>query len=391
MGKEDVARAPLSWPTTVFIVSTTLVAAAWPVYAYFYGVTAAQIALALAYYVATGMSITVGYHRMVSHRAFRCQPWLEALFLAFGAAAWQGSALDWAADHVRHHSYTDTRRDPYNIKQGFWHAHIGWLFRHHQAASPPAFLTSNKLIMLQDRYYVPLAVTVSFVIPYLLAGTGGLLLAGVLRLVVVHHTTWFINSWAHVGRRRPYDPDISAADNWFLSFFTFGEGFHNYHHSFPSDYRNGVSPWAWDPSKWLIWALSKIGVAYDLKRIESVTQWKRRVRSAIEHVPDAGDKFARLRLTRASLERQIERSRVRLAKVLDRDRRFEAPTRQELRDEIEELRARLSQAIHDATQAITAASRARLERARAMLDNLAAYQAMLEQLAAHEASLAATA
>ena len=165
MGREDRARRPLSWPTILFITGTTIVAALWPLYAYFYGVTAVQIALALGYYVAAGMSITVGYHRMISHRAFRCQRWLEALFLIFGSTAWQGSALDWATDHVRHHSYTDTGRDPYNIKEGFLHAHVGWLFRKNQDGPVPAFLADDKLLELQDRYYIPLAVTMSFVSP----------------------------------------------------------------------------------------------------------------------------------------------------------------------------------------------------------------------------------
>lgn len=245
-------RSPLSWPTILFLAATTVAAGLWPVYAYFYGVTAGEAALAVSYFVLSGLSITVGYHRLIAHRAFACQSWLKFLLLVFGSAAWQGSALSWSADHIRHHAYTDTGRDPYNIKEGFLHAHVGWLFRREHPSAIPENLKADRLLVWQDRWYLPLAIVVSFVVPFLVAGTGGFLLAGVVRLVVGHHATWFVNSWAHVGGNRPYDPRVSAADSWIVSLFTFGEGFHNYHHAFPTDYRNGVSPLAWDPSKWLI-------------------------------------------------------------------------------------------------------------------------------------------
>ncbi|TFH24850.1 MAG: hypothetical protein E4H03_02490, partial [Myxococcales bacterium] len=180
MGSNPETKPALRWRAILFICATTLIAALWPVYAYFYGVTSTEIVLAVAYFVTAGMSITVGYHRMISHRAFRARRWTEAALLVCGSAAWQGSALAWASDHLRHHSYTDTRRDPYNIKQGVVHAHVGWLFRRTVATSPqPAYLTSDPLIVWQDRYYVPLAVFTSFIVPYAIAGVGGFLLAGV--------------------------------------------------------------------------------------------------------------------------------------------------------------------------------------------------------------------
>ena len=136
-----------------------------------------------------------------------------------------------------------------------------------QASSIPHFLKNDKLVMFQDRWYVPIAVISSFLVPFALCGWGGLLLVGAVRIVVVHHTTWFINSWAHTGKRRPYNPDVTAADNWLLAVIAFGEGWHNYHHAFPNDYRNGVSALAWDPSKWIISALAFLGLARDLRRV----------------------------------------------------------------------------------------------------------------------------
>ena len=259
MERSDAGHEPLSWPTLLFIVGTTIAAAFWPLYAYHYGVTVGEILLAIGYFVVGGLSITVGYHRLIAHRSFACRPWLKAALLVTGAATWQGSALEWAGDHVRHHGYTDTPKDPYNIKQGFWHAHVGWLFRRQADRPIPEFLAGDAMLRLQHRYYIPLAILTSFVVPFLIAGWGGLFLAGVVRLVIGHHVTWFINSWAHSIGTRPYDPNISAGDNWLLAFFTFGEGFHNFHHAFPQDYRNGVTAWSFDPSKWIIIGLSGVG------------------------------------------------------------------------------------------------------------------------------------
>ncbi len=313
-------KGPINWPTILFLAGTSLAALAWPVYAYFYGVTTGQLALALCYAATTGLSITVGYHRLISHRAFKCHPWLRAALLLGAAPAWQGSALNWGADHVRHHAYIDTDKDPYNIKRGFWYAHVGWLLRYEAPADEelPAFLTGDRLVMLQHRYYVPLAVTIGFLIPLLLGGVGGLLLAGAVRTVLVQHCAWFINSWAHVGSYRPYKTNISAVDNWFLAFFTFGEGYHNYHHAFPGDYRNGIAKLSWDPSKWLIWVLSKTGVAWDLKRTSPTTIWRRRVGAALTYDGNRVTKEFLVRHARESLEVLVRRTELQLSKMAAR-------------------------------------------------------------------------
>src|SRR6185503_183251 len=152
MEQTDPVRPPVSWSTTIFILATTVGALLSPIYFWHFGLTRGEIALAIAYFVGCGMAITSGYHRLIAHRSYRCHPWLETVFLLLGAAAWQGSALDWAADHVRHHSYTDSHRDTYNIKEGVWHAHVGWLFRKQKPASIPPFLRGDRLLELQDRF-----------------------------------------------------------------------------------------------------------------------------------------------------------------------------------------------------------------------------------------------
>jgi stearoyl-CoA desaturase (delta-9 desaturase) len=385
MDRSDAGHQPLSWPTLLFIVGTTVAALFWPLYAYHYGVTLGEILLALGYFIAGGLSITVGYHRLIAHRSYECQPWMKVLLLVVGSATWQGSALEWAADHVRHHGYTDTPKDPYNIKQGFWHAHVGWLFRRQPDRPIPEFLSSDPLLAWQHRYYIPLAILTSFVVPFLVAGWGGLFLAGVVRIVIGHHVTWFVNSWAHYGRSRPYDPNISAADSWLLAFFTFGEGFHNFHHAFPQDYRNGVTAWSFDPSKWIIHGLSWVGVTYDLKRISPVKQWQRRVQTALGDAATGTPSISRVRATRAALEQQLERTRVRLERMIERGHELDLSNPQ-ARQELREWAARLMQ---DRVDRLGRSARRKLEHVRELVESLEAYQSLLEKLHAAEHGWAA--
>ncbi len=374
----------LSWPTILFIFGTTVGALLWPFYAYVYGVTAGEILLAVAYFVATAMSITVGYHRLIAHRSFACRSWVEAIFLIVGSAAWQGSALDWASDHIRHHGHTDTKKDPYNINQGVWYAHIGWLFWKRDASDVPGFLANDRLIALQHRYYVPLAIFTSFVVPYLIAGTGGLMLAGLVRIVVGHHVTWLVNSWAHIGGNRPYNPNVSAADNWMVALFTFGEGWHNYHHTFPNDYRNGIGALAWDPSKWLVWSMAKLGIAWDLKLVAPTDRWKKRVAGLLDYSDPDGVSVQRLRKTKAELERQIEENRARAERLLRDSLDYEQAAHENIRD----LRDRVAGYLTEKQEALTESTRTRLERACETLDNIDVYQSLLERVAMAEAKLA---
>ncbi len=376
----------LNWPTILFIAGTSLAALVWPVYAFFFGVSGGEVALAVAYLVATGMGITVGYHRLITHRSFHCRAWVKAGLLVAGAAAWQGSALDWATDHAKHHAHTDTELDPYNIRRGFWHAHVGWLLKHQcDRSDAPEFLTADRLVMWQHRYYLPVAITASFVVPLLIGGIGGLLLAGAVRLVALHHMTWFINSWAHLGGRRPYNPATSANDNWFLAFLTFGEGFHNYHHSFPVDYRNGISPFAWDPSKWLIAALSFARVAWGLERVGPTNRWRMRVRNVLAWVGDEVERAEALRGLRLALEKQRLRTSTRLERTVRRLSKAGLPhyaSRAQLTDWINEH-------AEDFKVELTARYRRRLKRLTELAGNARVYDRLLDRIAEYEEKLAA--
>ena len=383
MSTDQSDRSPINWPTVLFISGSTAAALAWPFYAWHAGVTTAQVLLALAYFVVTGMAITVGYHRLVTHRSFRAHPVAEAILLFAGSAAWQGSALEWALDHVQHHSHIDTDKDPYNRRRGFFYAHMGWLFRRESPTNYqriPHFLKSDRLVMLQHRIYVPLAILTSLVIPFALCGWGGLLLVGAVRIVVTHHTTWFINSWAHTGKQRPYNPDVTAADNWFLALLTFGEGFHNYHHTFPNDYRNGIHALAWDPSKWTIWLLSKIGAATDLKRMSADVIWERRIK-AIEAFEGCQQTRAELvESTRRRLEHLARRSEAKARAHIVALQTVVQDHRSTAAIDLADARQRLSARVEEWRRARDERSLARAQRVEELIEQLTMYRGLLARL-----------
>ncbi len=269
----------INWTNSAFLIGTFVVTCtAVPLYLWFYGVDAFQVTMFLLFFIATGLSITLGYHRLFSHVAFQARWPVRLVTLVFGAAAFENSAMHWVSDHRKHHKHVDHDDDPYDISQGFWYAHMGWiLFK--LDAEPPLDnipdLRKDRLVLLQDRFYVTVAVSVGLVLPavlgYLHSGwlgaLGGFLLAGVARVTAVQHMTFFINSLCHTIGRQPYSDRCSARDSWIMAIFTFGEGYHNYHHEFQHDYRNGVKWWQWDPTKWTIWTLSKLGMVDGLRRV----------------------------------------------------------------------------------------------------------------------------
>lgn len=254
---------------TLLLISLTLL----PWYAISVGFSPAEWILFAVFVIATPLSITVGYHRLFAHQSYDAHPVMTFLFLVFGAATFQQSALMWASQHRDHHRFVDTEQDPYSIKKGFWYAHIGWLlfWTHETDYDNVPDLTSNRLIMNQHRYYLIWAIGGGVLLPLAIGAATGhflgvLLLAVIGRLTLVHHATFCINSVCHVFGRPTYDIDASARDHWLIAFVTFGEGYHNFHHRFARDYRNAVRWYQWDPSKWLIGLMSWLGLARNLYR-----------------------------------------------------------------------------------------------------------------------------
>jgi stearoyl-CoA desaturase (delta-9 desaturase) len=243
-------------------------------YIAWHGLTLPVLIITLVWIQLTILAISAGYHRLFSHRAYEPHPVLEFLLLCFGAASFQNSAMTWAADHRRHHKHVDTDRDPYNAREGFWHSHIGWVLRQTRPAvdlNPVPDLARRPLVRWQHRHYVLIGVITGGLVPMLLGWAfgdpwGGLILGGVTRLVFTYHSTFAINSFAHMLGTQPYSDANSARDSTVTALISMGEGYHNFHHTFPSDYRNGVRSWHFDPTKWMLVLMATVGLARKLRR-----------------------------------------------------------------------------------------------------------------------------
>ncbi|HYL70599.1 MAG TPA: fatty acid desaturase, partial [Candidatus Dormibacteraeota bacterium] len=247
-----------------------------PWYGLTHGFSPAAWVMCVVFAGANGMAITAGYHRLWAHRTYDAHWSVRLVYLLFGTMALQNSAFAWCSGHRTHHLHVDDEeRDPYSSRRGFWFSHIGWMLREYDSGKPDFTnipdLKRDPMLAFQHRYYVPLALITNFGLPLLLGVLfhdvwGMLILAGVLRLVWSHHVTFFINSLAHMWGNQPYTEDNSARDNGLIALATYGEGYHNFHHIFTHDYRNGVRWWQWDPTKWLIAALERLHLARRLKR-----------------------------------------------------------------------------------------------------------------------------
>ena len=269
----------INWPTSLFLAITLLISVtALPIYLWHFGLDWFQVALLLITFALSSMSITLGYHRLFSHMAFKAKWPVKLGVLVFGASAFEGSALEWCTDHRRHHKFVDHDDDPYDITKGFFHAHMGWLLFKLRPIPPMdnvPDLLADRMVMFQHRHFPLIGAIVNLVlvpaIGWLWGGwqsaLGALLIGSVLRVVLVEHSTFCINSFCHMIGTRPYSTRCSARNSWIMALFTFGEGYHNYHHEFQHDYRNGVKPWQFDPTKWAIWAMSKVGLTSGLRRV----------------------------------------------------------------------------------------------------------------------------
>ena len=279
---QSFENAPINWIPAFVLISTPLAALLIvPYYLWTHSVSW-QVWAIFAFFMAwNGLSITVGYHRLWSHRTYQAHPIVKWFFLIGGTLAVQGSVFDWCAGHRLHHRHVDDiYQDPYSAKRGLWFSHIGWMLKnypsgHYDYKNIPD-LKADPVLVAQDKYYALWILLANIGLPALFGWmvgdvAGTLVLAGLLRLVLSHHFTFFINSLCHMFGTRPYTDTNTARDNPILAIFTWGEGYHNYHHFFQYDYRNGVKWWQYDPSKWIIYGLSKIGLTWDLKRIPDVT------------------------------------------------------------------------------------------------------------------------
>ncbi len=238
--------------------------------------TSAWVLFAL-FWLFNGISITTGYHRLWSHRSFKAHPILRWFLAIWGAQALQNDIMTWASRHRYHHKFVDNNdKDPYSAGRGFWFSHIGWMLRDYPSGdldfSNIPDLKRDPVVVWQARWYWPLTAFMNIGLPLilgLLLGDfwGVLLLAGVFRLFISHHMTFCINSLAHVWGKQTYTEENSARDNWVVALLTWGEGYHNFHHIFQNDYRNGVRWWQFDLTKWFINICRYLGLVSDLRRV----------------------------------------------------------------------------------------------------------------------------
>lgn len=275
MKELNKSRTP-DWNCIIFLTLTPILAIVGTILHFIYeGPNIYLIIIAFFFYFLIGLSITAGYHRLFSHRSYNAHPFIRILFIILGAAAFQNSVLKWCRDHRIHHQKCDKEEDPYCIKKGFWWAHIGWIFfkdENHDYSNVKD-LSTDPWIRWQDRNIFLIGGIVGIIIPTIIGfmmgyPIGGFAIISMLRIAFTHHMTFFINSLCHIVGKATYSESNSSKDSFWMAFFTFGEGYHNFHHAFQIDYRNGILWYDFDPTKWLICALSKLKLANNLKQVD---------------------------------------------------------------------------------------------------------------------------
>ena len=248
-------------------------------------------------YVATGLGVTVGFHRHFTHRSFKAKPPVRATLAVLGSAAIEGPIISWVADHRKHHTFSDQEGDPHSphvgheggfrgALKGLFHAHVGWLFIHTQRGARKRYardLVEDPVISFVDRTFLVWALgglVMAFALGWLIGGSfhaalTGLLWGGAVRMLVVHHVTYSINSLCHFFGRRRFDTGDESRNLFWLSLPTFGESWHNNHHAFPTSAMHGMRGWELDPSALVIRGLEKLGLAWDVVRIDPERQAKK--------------------------------------------------------------------------------------------------------------------
>jgi stearoyl-CoA desaturase (Delta-9 desaturase) len=252
-------------------------------------------------YVGTGLGVTVGFHRHFTHRSFKTKKPIRATLAALGSMAIEGPIISWVADHRKHHTFSDQEGDPHSphvgheggwkgALKGLMHAHVGWLFIHTHRGKRMRYardLIEDPVVSFVDRTFVVWAVggvVMPFALGWVIGGSfyaalTGLLWGGAVRMLVVHHVTFSINSLCHFFGKRRFETGDESRNLLWLSLFTFGESWHNNHHAFPTSAMHGMRGWEIDPSALVIRGLEKLGLAWDVVRIEPERQ-ARKLRSA---------------------------------------------------------------------------------------------------------------
>jgi stearoyl-CoA desaturase (delta-9 desaturase) len=261
-----------------------------------------DVAVFLIMYVLTGLGVTVGFHRHLTHRSFKTHRWLRGLLAIMGSVAIEGPVISWVADHRKHHTFSDQEGDPHSphvghggglrgALKGLAHAHVGWLFIHTHRGARNRYardLIDDPVISFVDRTFLVWAIggfAVAFGLGYAIGGTLDAALTGLLwgagvRMLVVHHVTYSINSLCHFFGRRRFETDDESRNLLWLALPTFGESWHNNHHAFPTSAEHGLRRWEIDPSALVIRGLERVGLVWDVVRIEPERQARKAAEAA---------------------------------------------------------------------------------------------------------------
>jgi stearoyl-CoA desaturase (delta-9 desaturase) len=249
-------------------------------------VDGADIALLSAMYLLTAVGVTVGFHRLLTHRAFQTYGWLERAFAVLGSLSVQGSVMDWVADHRKHHAHTDREGDPHSPHvghgsglRGLWHAHTGWLLETQGQADWKRYaaeLYADERMRRIGRRF-PVLVLISLALPTvlgfavhgftLLGGLRGFIWGGLVRIFLVHHVTWSVNSICHFFGSRRFEIEDRSTNVAWLSLLSLGESWHHNHHAFPRSAYHGLRRWEIDPAGLVISTLTRLGLAWNVIRI----------------------------------------------------------------------------------------------------------------------------
>ncbi|CAG8185051.1 unnamed protein product [Penicillium salamii] len=269
----------VNWVNTSLIVIVPLGGCVAAFYTKLHAATAAWCVL---YYFWTALGITAGYHRLWAHRSYEANyrrlP-LRIFLACAGGGAVQGSIRWWSSKHRAHHRWTDTAKDPYSVMKGAWYAHFMWMVLKqnpkNKGRTEISDLNEDPVVVWQHRNYGKVVLFFGMIFPMIVAGLGwgdwkgGLVYAGILRFLFVQQATFCVNSLAHWLGDQPFDDRNSPRDHVLTALVTCGEGYHNFHHEFPSDYRNAIQLWQYDPTKWSIWTWKQLGFATNLKQFRA--------------------------------------------------------------------------------------------------------------------------
>ncbi len=258
------ATSEINWMIIVFFAIVHLLALLAP---WYFSWSALGMTL-LLHWLLGSIGICLGYHRLLSHRSFQVPRFLEYAIAILGALALQGGPIFWVAGHRLHHAYTeDVEKDPYSAKKGFWWSHILWMiyprkefFNYEQYQRYAPDLVRQSFYRFLNRYYILLQVPLGIFL-YLLGGWSFVIYGVFLRVVLLWHSTWFINSVTHVWGYRTFQTQDNSRNLWWAAIFTYGEGWHNNHHAYPNVAKAGWRWWEIDVTWWVIWVLKTLGLA----------------------------------------------------------------------------------------------------------------------------------